>query len=47
MTPSLQEIQRRLSEARDDLFLRYPIRSLGIFGSFARNEARIDSDIDT
>lgn len=46
MTPTLEEIRTRLKIAEDDLFQRYPIRSLGIFGSFARNEAGPDSDID-
>ncbi len=29
-----------------DYLLQYPIRSIGIFGSFARAEERPDSDID-
>ena len=46
MLPDTKEIRRRLNEARDDLFRRYPIRRLGLFGSFARGEATPESDID-
>ncbi len=46
MQTDLQEIRCRLSSARADLFRRYPLRSLGIFGSFARGEARPGSDVD-
>jgi uncharacterized protein len=44
--PDLQTIQRLLAEARDDLFRRYPIRRLGIFGSVVRGDNRPGSDID-
>lgn len=43
---TLEEIKARLTPAQDDLYRRYPIRSLSIFGSFARNEAGPKSDID-
>ena len=46
MSLDLQEIRHCLSGAREDLFHRYPIRRLGVFGSFARGDARPDSDID-
>ena len=46
MQPSLQEVQRRLSMARDGLSRRYPIRRIGIFGSTARGEAGPESDVD-
>lgn len=46
MNLTLDEIRARLTAAKEDLYQRYPIRTLGIFGSFARNEARPDSDID-
>ena len=36
----------RLREHRDDLAQRYDIASLGIFGSYIRNEQRDDSDLD-
>lgn len=46
MQPILADIRRRLSEHRSALLRRYPIRALGIFGSFARGDARPGSDID-
>lgn len=46
MDLTLEEIRARLTAAKDDLYRRYPIRSLSIFGSFARNEAGPESDID-
>lgn len=46
MEPDLNEIKRRLDEARGDLFRRYPLRSLGIFGSTARGDGAPDSDVD-
>ena len=36
----------RLREQRHDLMARYHIASLGIFGSFSRNEQREGSDLD-
>jgi hypothetical protein len=38
----LAPLRAKLPELRR----RYPIASLGLFGSFARNEARADSDLD-
>ena len=46
MSPNLSEIRHRLAEAHEDLFRRYPIRRLGIFGSVVRGDARPGSDID-
>ncbi|WP_420455966.1 nucleotidyltransferase family protein [Rubrivirga sp.] len=46
MALDLPEIRRRLADARPALARRYPIRSLAVFGSFARGEARPDSDVD-
>ncbi len=46
MDLTLENIRTRLAAAKEDLYRRYPIRSLSIFGSYARNEARPDSDID-
>ena len=42
----LPEIRRRLAAARPALADRYPIRSLAVFGSFARGEAGPESDVD-
>jgi predicted nucleotidyltransferase len=36
----------RLRERRDDLIERYGIASLGVFGSYIRNEQREGSDLD-
>lgn len=36
----------RLREQRADLVERYHIYELGVFGSYARNEQRTDSDLD-
>jgi predicted nucleotidyltransferase len=36
----------RLRERRDDLTKRYGIASLGVFGSYIRNEQREESDLD-
>jgi predicted nucleotidyltransferase len=40
-----EEVQRRLSEQRDDL-AKLGVRSLDIFGSVARGESAPDSDVD-
>ena len=41
-----QEILHRLQTIREDLFQRYPIHSLGLFGSSVRDEQTDKSDID-
>lgn len=43
---SLQEIKSTLSNHKDHLFADYPIKSLAIFGSYARNEQNNKSDLD-
>ena len=43
---SLTEIKATLAERQALLFNKYPIQSLAIFGSFARNEQNDDSDLD-
>lgn len=40
------DILARLRAHLPDLRRRYPIASLGIFGSLARNDGRPDSDLD-
>ncbi|MGB5243360.1 MAG: nucleotidyltransferase family protein [Lutimonas sp.] len=43
---SLDEIKSALEKNKSRLFYSYPIKSLAIFGSFARNEENRDSDLD-
>lgn len=43
---TLSEIKTDLSEKRATLFKKYPIKTLAIFGSFARNEQDENSDLD-
>lgn len=46
MDLTLDQIRARFAAAKEDLYRRYPIQSLNIFGSYARNEKEPDSDID-
>lgn len=41
-----EEIVATLRRERGTLSSRYPIRRLALFGSWARGEARVDSDVD-
>jgi predicted nucleotidyltransferase len=41
-----EQILRSLQEQRALLNQRYPIRRLALFGSWARGDARDDSDVD-
>jgi predicted nucleotidyltransferase len=43
---TLQDVKNTLNRHKPDLLERYPIKSLAIFGSFARNEQTDDSDLD-
>jgi len=43
---SLQEIKSTLGRHKQHLFSDYPIKSLAIFGSFARKEQNDESDLD-
>lgn len=43
---TLEEIKSTLGSHKEQLFATYPIKSLAIFGSFARNEQIDESDID-
>ncbi len=40
------QILQKLRELKPILLQKYPIRSIGLFGSYARNEANQNSDID-
>ena len=43
---SLPEIKLILNSHKDNLFTKYPIKSLAIFGSYARKEQNDKSDVD-
>jgi uncharacterized protein len=43
---NLSQIQETLSKLRGELFDLFKVNTLAVFGSFARNEQRADSDID-
>jgi predicted nucleotidyltransferase len=43
---SLEDIRRTLREHMPELAERHKIKSLGIFGSYVRGEARSTSDVD-
>lgn len=45
-TSTLQSTRQLLAQNRPLLAARYPIKRLAVFGSYARNEATTDSDID-
>lgn len=41
-----EAIKKSIASRRDDFFEKYSIKSLAIFGSFARHEQSEDSDLD-
>ena len=41
-----EEIIHILNQNRNEFAERYGVKSLALFGSVARNEARLDSDVD-
>ena len=43
---TLQEIIITLGKHKQQLFSEYPIKSLAIFGSYARREQKQESDLD-
>jgi uncharacterized protein len=43
---TLQEIEMTLGKHKQQLFSQYPIKSLAIFGSYARKEQKEESDLD-
>ena len=43
---TLSEIQSVLTSHKQQLFGKYPIKSMAIFGSYSRNEQTDDSDLD-
>lgn len=42
----LKLIRSKLSSHRDDIFAKFAVKNMAIFGSFARGDQRSDSDID-
>ena len=42
----LNEIKQKISAQKDYLRKTYGVEKIGIFGSFARNEATVESDLD-
>jgi hypothetical protein len=43
---TLDEIELTLGKHKQQLFSKYPIKSLAIFGSYARREQKEESDLD-
>ena len=43
---TLKEIEMTLGKHKQRLFSEYPIKSLAIFGSYARREQKEESDLD-
>jgi hypothetical protein len=35
-----------LQQHKEELFKKYPLKSMALFGSYSRGEERVDSDID-
>ncbi len=45
-TKSLEEINSILKEHKEELYEKYKVKEIGIFGSFVRGEQKKRSDID-
>jgi predicted nucleotidyltransferase len=41
-----EEIIRRLRDHKEELQQKFPLKSLALFGSYARDEQTVNSDID-
>lgn len=46
MSNNLQEIRQSLRQLLPIITERYQVKSIGVFGSFVRQEQRADSDLD-
>jgi len=46
MSSPREELRAQLADCKPELRDEYPIRELGMFGSYARNEQRPYSDLD-
>ena len=44
--PSMDDILATLRRHLDEFRTQYAVRSLGVFGSYVRGEASVDSDLD-
>ena len=42
----LEDIKQKLAALKPELMRRYPLAYIGIFGSVARGDNRVDSDVD-
>lgn len=45
-SPAREEVRAKLADCKPELREKYPIRELGVFGSYARDEQRPDTDVD-
>ncbi len=43
---NLRQIQETLSECKVEMFQKYHVKNMAIFGSYARDEQNIHSDVD-
>lgn len=43
---TLQDILEKLRQHKPELQSKYPVSRIGVFGSYARREATVESDID-
>ena len=43
---SMKDVLEKLRELKPELTERYKVQDIGLFGSFARQEQRVDSDLD-
>ncbi len=46
MSTDLETIKRKIAENREYLLKTYGVEEIGVFGSFARGDNSVDSDID-
>ncbi len=42
----LEDIKQKLTTLKPELMRKYPLAYIGIFGSVARGDNRVDSDVD-
>ena len=42
----LEDITQKLAKLKPELMRKYPLSYIGIFGSVARGDNRVDSDVD-